>query len=87
VSRLLRGFFKVVAVSSDSESLNLYTDDREAPITYSGDLESDDIVSWVLTELDKVIVDRAEDAKSLKAFQEFQEKEKERANKEWSEEQ
>lgn len=34
-----------------------------------------------------MIASRSEEAKSLKAFQEFQEKEKERANKEWNDEQ
>lgn len=83
VSSILKGFFRVVSLNSDSESLTLYTDDRESPLTYSGDLEADKIVAWVLVHLDEVIAERAKEAASLKAFQEFQEKETERANKEW----
>lgn len=86
VSKVLKGFFRVAALSSDSESLSLYGDDRENPIAYSGEYISERIVSWVLAELDKVIAARSEEAKSLKAFQEYQEREKERANKEWKDE-
>ena len=67
--------------------MTLYTDDRDSPLTYSGDLEADKIVGWVLLQLDEVIAGRSKEAASLKAFQEFQEKETERANKEWKDEQ
>lgn len=50
----------MVALNADSELLTLYTDDRESPLTYSGDLESDKIVAWVLQHLDEVIAGRAE---------------------------
>lgn len=65
----------------------LYGDDRSTPITFSEQLDTQAIVSWALKELDKIIALRSEEAKSLKAFQEFQEKEKERANKQWNDEQ
>lgn len=86
VSSILKGFFRVAAVTGNSESLSFYGDDRENPITYEGEYISDKIVSWVLAEMDKVIAERAEEAKSLKAFQEYQERERERANKEWKDE-
>jgi thiol-disulfide isomerase/thioredoxin len=86
VSSILKGFFRVAAVNGDSESLSLYGDDRQAPVAYDGEFISDRIVSWVLAELDNVIASRAASAKELKAFQEYQEREKERANKEWKEE-
>lgn len=41
----------------------------------------------MLTNFDSFIDARSKEARDLKAFQEFQEKEKERANKEWSDEQ
>jgi hypothetical protein len=37
-----------------------------------------------LKSLDKVIESRSKEAKNLKAYQEYLEKEKERANKEWN---
>lgn len=40
-----------------------------------------------MKRLDEVIAKRGEEAKSLKAQQEYQEREKERANKEWNDEQ
>ncbi len=66
---MLKGFFSVASVSASGESLSLYTDDRDSPITYSGDIKSDEIVSWALSNLDKVIADRSAEAASLKAFQ------------------
>lgn len=52
VSSVLKGFFRVVSLNADAESLTLYTDDRESPLTYTGDLEADKIVAWVLQHLD-----------------------------------
>lgn len=56
-------------------------------MAYSGEIESEEIVAWALKKLDQVIADRSAEAASLKAFQEFQEKEQTRANKEWNDEQ
>ncbi len=86
VGSILKGFFRVVSVSGDQETLSLYGDDREAPIVFDGEFDADKIVGWALKQLDEVIASRSEDAKSLKAFQEYQEREKERANKEWRDE-
>lgn len=76
-----------MALNSNDHILQIYTDDRSNPISYSGEYAVDDIVSWALERLDDVIAKRSEEAKSLKAQQEYLEREKERANKEWSEEQ
>jgi protein disulfide-isomerase A6 len=56
-------------------------------VTYTSAFETGSIASFVLEQLDLVIAQRSSNAKDLKAYQEFLEKEKERANKEWSEEQ
>jgi thiol-disulfide isomerase/thioredoxin len=77
----------VATVSSSEESLSLYGDDRVNPIIYSGDFDSKKIIRFVLKNFDTFIEQRASEAKELKAFQEFEEKEKERAKKEWEEEQ
>lgn len=77
----------MATVEDDGDSLSLYADDRDSPVQYDGQLESEDIVAWALKKLDKVIADRSAEAASLKAFQEFQEKERERAKKEWEGEQ
>lgn len=84
---MLKGFFKIALVEGDGESLSLYGDDRENPVSYSGKYEAEDIVSFVLEQLDSLIAERAASAKELKAYQEYLEKEKERANKEWADEQ
>lgn len=75
-----------MAISSEDNSLSLYGDDRENPISFTGEMTSRSIVKFVLTHFDSFIDARSKEARELKAFQEFQEKEKERANKEWSEE-
>jgi hypothetical protein len=49
VNGLLKGFFRVAFVSTGSESLNLYTDERDSPLAYSGEFTTDQIVSWVLS--------------------------------------
>lgn len=74
-------------VSEGDESLQFYGDDRESPVGYTSAFETGDIVSFVLEQLNIVIAQRSSNAKELKAYQEYMEKEKERANKEWSEEQ
>lgn len=87
VSSVLKGFFRVAIVNGPSESLQLIADDRDTSVAYSGEWAKSSIIEFVLTQLDKVIEDRAAVAKALKAQQEYQEKETERANKEWNEEQ
>ena len=84
---ILNGFFKAAYVEGEVESLKLYGDDRANPVEYTGSKDHHDIVSFVLEQLDQLLVTRSEEAKALKDFQEFQEKEKERANKEWNDEQ
>jgi hypothetical protein len=68
VANTLKGFFRVATVKGE-ESLLLYGDDRENPITYSGEFTSQSIVTFVLNQLDKIIEERAKVAKDLKAFQ------------------
>lgn len=74
----------MVAISSQENSLSLYGDDRETAIEYTGEMTSRSIVKFVLANFDSFIDARAKEARELKAYQEFQEKEKERANKEWN---
>lgn len=84
MARILKGFFRVATVAGDDGSLSLYADDRDSAIVYSGELDGDQVVTWALRQLDEVIAARSEEARSLKAFQEHQERERERANKEWN---
>lgn len=74
VNNALAGFFKVATVNSPEESLQLYGDDRDEPVTYDGDFSSDIIISFVLKNFDEFLDKRGSEAKQLKAFQEFQEK-------------
>jgi hypothetical protein len=69
VSSILKGFFQVAWVSGSEESLVLYGDDREDPLTYDGELVAEKVVTWALEQLDLVIAGRSEEAASLKAFQ------------------
>lgn len=45
---MLNGFFKAAYVEGEEESLKLYTDDRASPIEYTGSIDHQDIVSFVL---------------------------------------
>jgi hypothetical protein len=74
VNNALAGFFKVVTIKSSEESLSLYGDDRDEPVTYQGDFSSGKIISFVLKNFDSFLDKRGSEAKELKAFQEFQEK-------------
>jgi len=87
VETILRGFFKAANIESGEDSLSLYNDNRESPVEYTGDFNVQSIVSFVLEQLDTIISTRSEEAKALKDLQEYQEREKERANKEWADEQ
>ena len=61
--------------STDAQgSLSLINDNRENPITFNGELTVENVVKFVLDNLDEVIKARSEVAKALKANQEFKEK-------------
>lgn len=48
VGSILKGFFRVVSVNGNEETLSLYGDDRDTPLVYDGALEADAVVSWAL---------------------------------------
>ena len=55
VADVLNGFFKAAYVEGEEESLKLYSDDRSNPIEYTGSIDHQDIVSFVLEQLDKLL--------------------------------
>lgn len=61
-----------VANQDQDNSATLYGDNRENPVKYDGELNVENIVKFVLSNLDEVIKSRSEVARALKANQEFQ---------------
>lgn len=64
----------------------LYGDDR-VPLLYEGEFNVQSLVEYVLKKFEDMVSKRSFSAKELQKWLEFEEKEKERAKKEWDEEQ
>ena len=63
---------QVAFVSGSDSSVSLFGDNRSSPINYDDELTVENVVKFVLSNLDEVIKARSEVAKALKANQEFQ---------------
>lgn len=77
VSEVFKGMIQVAFVNGgDSDSsVTLVGDNRESPVKFDGEVTVENIVEFVLSNLDEVIKARSEVARALKANQEFLKKE------------